>query len=209
MVDSTTQATATAPNAPASPVAAGTPAAPDLDALLREFTPKPSAPVPPKTETPPAAPSVDAKKLTEALSYYEQAQQRDAKKSLDEDINKAVSAVKGASDALSGMPDRFVRGALHDLAASDPRFAQAFMQRQQNPEGWNKVLQAAAQEISKDLGAPQTDSIQRNRLAVEAAVRGRQSTAPAPQGAPSNEELSRMNNAQFNRYKQKLAASRR
>lgn len=211
MTDSTGQvanSTATAPEGSAAPKPEGKGAPPLLDALLREYEPKPSAPVPQaKTETPPpqgAPPAADPTKLNRALAFFESEENRRAQESLKGDLDKAVKSVKDASPALANVPDRFVRGALKDMADDDPRLRLAWMRRGEDPDGWNKVLQAVAHKIGEEAGSPQTDSIQRGRVAVEAAVRGRQSQAPAPKGMPSNAELSRMNDAQFNRFKKTL-----
>ncbi len=200
MAEAQTAPAATKPNATPPATATGSSTGPDLDTLLKEFTPKPgaTAPTPPVTDT--------AQKLEKALGFIDGIQREREQTALKADVQKMVETVKDTSPVLKDQSDRVVRGMLHDLAAEDPRFAQAFMNRGTNPQAWNDLLKATAKNLEGEFQAKDRGTMERNRLAVEASLRGRQTNIP-PEQPMTNADLSKMSEGQFRRYKRNLAAS--
>lgn len=190
-----------------------------LESLLAEYSPRkpaPSAPEPSRAEPAkppegekPASPAFDPQKLDTVLRAADTVtrfEQRQAEAQLKEDIGSAVKAVKEHDD-LKGLPDRMVRGMLHDMAAEDARFREAFMRRDQDPAAWSRVLKAAAQEMAKEVGDISSSKISSDRAAVLAAGKS-SSKAPPPQQT-TNTDLSKMSDAQFRRWKQGHAAEQK
>lgn len=215
MVNSTVQAPQQ-PSTPANGVATPPPAAqsatPDLDALLSEFTPKPQAaptPAPTVTEAPkPTEPPIDRTRLENVVRTVEDLSRERAKQKVDADMTAAIKAVKDAADPLSGLPDRVVKGLLYEKADTDARFLQAFMQREQHPESWSKILKSFAQEAAKDFSSEEGSKVARDRAAVTAAVSGLSTSAPTPKAQATPAEMAKWSAAKFNAYKRGLLAKR-
>lgn len=105
--------------------------------------------------------------LEERLNFMEN-------QSTNSDINSAVESISKEIDA--NVPKRALRGMLNDMAIEDPRLANAFANRYQDPKGWNKVLKAAAKSIQKEFSGLPDKQLTDDRAAVTAAVRGASKT---------------------------------
>lgn len=200
------------PNPPATPAGAGTSATGEsLETLLREFDapPKPeSQPQPPvaSTKPPETAPAaIDPAKVGKVVEFVEGIQQRELKQATETALKDAVTTVKTAAEALKGLPDKLIRGALYDQADSDPRFMQAFMGRHKNPESWNRVLSAFAQNLAKEVPNADNTRLASDQAALRAAVNGQTSNAPPPEKSVSNDQISSLRPAQFGKFKSLVA----
>jgi len=192
--DQPTTVAETAPPA-AQPTAQpeGAQAEPSLDDVLADLsaeydrgTSEPSEP-----EKPVEAADTGNKFVTRAEFEALQANQMDA------DIDKAVAAVK---EAGAGGSDRAIRAMLYQLADEKRTFKQAFVNRGNNPQGWDRALKAAAGEIGRELGAPVDAQVTADTEALAAAVRGSNSATAAEDDAPA---FAPMSDGEFQDWKQK------
>ncbi len=213
----TTTQTATAPaNAQPPAGAAATPAKKaDLDEFLREFDnaappAKPAATAaaaPAATAMPPAA--TVPTELVEKVNRLEARDQEYQRRELAADIDRIVDTVRNASDFLKGVDSDVVHGYLQGLGAKNPAFRQAFMQRQQKPEAWSKLLKAVGEQLEEKLKPiATTQPSAQGRAAVIAASR-QMAAAPVTTGEKSPEEVRRMNDREFAAYKRQIAGRRR
>ena len=162
------QAVAEETNVSAKPDAEVDSAQDDLDSLLREYEEKTE----PKVE-----PQANPDKIAKVLSYIEEQEARQAEQALNDAITNSVKTVKSGLDLGFEMPDKYIEGILHSIAAKDKRFLNAFQQRDSNPSGWEKALKAVSKDMQKDFAAVDHQATQ-DREAVTSAIRGaKQSTA--------------------------------
>lgn len=116
------------------------------------------------------------------------------------DIDEAVKVVKGDTK----VSNKIVEGFLHKKAYDNDAFRNAFLNRNQNPAGWQKVLSAAKTEFLKDLKEDaeivDPDATQ-DRNAVREAVRIASTKPPVKPGI-DNTVLTKMTNAELKRFKQ-------
>jgi len=143
----------------------------------------------------------DPAKVGKVVEYVESLQQKSAKEATEAALKEAVTTVKTAADALKGLPDKLIRGALYDQADSDPRFMQAYMGRHKNPESWGKVLNAFAQNLAKEVPSADNTRLASDQAALRAAVNGQTTAAPPPEKSVSNDQISSLRPTQFQRFK--------
>jgi hypothetical protein len=110
-----------------------------LDNLLNEFEQK----------TEPQKSSVSAEDIGEVVQYVKQQQVESEKKDTEEGIKSAVDTIKEGLDVK--VPDRAIRGMLFDLAESNEGFVNAFNNRNNNPQAWNKVLKSFQKEVAAEF----------------------------------------------------------
>lgn len=137
--------------------------------------------------------------VNELLAYFREEKQTREKQEMKSAISEAVSAVKKQAEAT--IPDRLVRGFLHDLAVEDPRINKAFSERKSNPEVWNQVLKSAAKQLQKELQDLPDANLSKDRDLVTAAVRSASTAKPTPDEAP---DFSKMNKSQLDSYLRNL-----
>ena len=162
----------------------------DLDTFLDEF--QGASKEEPKSDS--EQPDVTSRlENVEAAIYQEQYRR---------DIGGVVQAIRGELDADT-FDDDLVVGYLDARAKRDPRIANAWVQRHQNPEAFNKVQKSLADEFQKRFGSQPDKAVTEDREAMAAAVRGA-STATAEQEQP---DLKNLSDAEFNQLKQKMGWS--
>jgi hypothetical protein len=166
----------------------------DLDSLLAQFEVEP-----PEQEV--AAPKLSPDDVRSAVQYAKSEQERRAKEGTDKAISEAVKTVK---EELGDLPvhlsDRAARGLLEAYAAENPKFTQAFMHRQKNPEAWNKALRAVGKEFRSDF-APVDRNATDDREAITSAVRAASTPAQRSADQPNWHQMS---DAEFNRRKREM-----
>jgi len=167
MTDTDTQPAVDAVDATATPVADTNNAqntGDDLDTLLAQYEQQTKTPVsPPQTPQQPA--TVDPDRL-----------RRVEERLFNEDVNKTVANITGG---LKVSP-RFARGWLDQIAKEKPEVANAFLQKESNPQRWTQIEQSLAKEFAKEVKSVTFDeNVTEDRSAVAAAVRGASTKAPA------------------------------
>lgn len=152
----------------------------DLDTLLAQFDE--SKPAPSATATPAtAAPAADTVKdaSAEVLAARDEIRQDRFKR----DMNTAVEVVRGEMPAdLYDGP--FMTAWINAKADADPRLAQAWVQRNENPAKFKQVLGALSKEFAKKYSRLPDPQATEDRAAVTAAVRG--SSTRVPEGKAPN-----------------------
>lgn len=155
----------------------------DLDTLLAEFdtgTKKPET-----TTTPePKAPAIDPL-LSDRIKRVEQ-------RLLEDDIKSATTEIFGEKKIVP----RVARAWLEEIARQNPPFAQAFMNKDNNPREWKRWVRAVEKERDKDFPDPVDQEATTNDAVVAHAVRGASSTkvaAPAP-------KLGNMSNSEYRKH---------
>lgn len=189
--DTTTQTVVDDTKATAEPVAAVDGArndGDDLDALLAQFNQQTA---PAKTE--PVSPTPQTNQQQQpAPTQPDPMVLRMAQRIEREDLNKLVKEVKGDLD----FDDDLVEGWIDAQARKDPRLQKAWLERDTNPQGFQKIAKGLAQEFAKRTSKRVDPQLTEDRAAVAAAVRGA-STQRAPETPPPN--YSQQNNAEYRR----------
>lgn len=115
-----------------------------------------------------------------------------ARMSTQEDLSKAVKAVRGDLDP-EAFDDKFMELWLDRQAIEDPRLQQAWANRQNNPKQFEKVLSSLNKNFTKKFGSLPSKEMTDDREAVAQAVRGASTKAPegkAPEyGSKSDQEF--------------------
>lgn len=187
-------------NAAAQPAAEAGKDAPDvneLDALLQQYDASvaPAASVaaadPAAETTPPATGQKTDDNLNDRIRVVVEHQEAEIaekqRKAVKQAIDDAAKAVKGE------LPDNvasqtIARAWLKDAADNDPRIQKAFLDREKNPDAWNKILAGLSKEFAKEMRRPDAQTTE-DREAVTAAVRGASGNPPAVK-EPSVSKLS-------------------
>lgn len=157
----------------------------DLDALLQEFErPSPQYQVQQPEYRPQQAQQPDQ---TAAIAeQVRQLQGQIASRQYRDDITEAVKVVKGNL----GLNDGIIEGWMHHKALSDPRVAEAWQRRAEQPAQFAKILRGLHKELAQEFSKQPDKQVTEDRDAVAAAVRG--ASTKAPEEKPP--DFSRMNN---------------
>lgn len=166
----------------------------DFDRLVEEGKTKPATPdTETKTDTPKNQDEVSVlKKQVEAIIT------KDARESSQKALADAVKGIREAAPTLEAIDSDLIDAYVLKKVQMDPRIGNALL------EG-GKAAQAVYRAVAKELGekAKVPDSkLTEDRRAVRDAVKGI-SVTPPPVDKP---DLSKMNNAEFRRYKESLEA---
>jgi plasmid stabilization system protein ParE len=155
----------------------------DMDALLREYedAPKEAAPQPESD-------------MSDVVEYIRTQKAQSEAEQSEKDIKSAVDSLKQGLNVK--IPDRLLRGAIHDKAAGDQRFITAYQQRHSNPTGWSRVLKGLQQEIINDFADTPDAQATNDRNAVISAVQGSTNKSPEP-NSPQN--FAKMSDADFDK----------
>jgi len=116
-----------------------------------------------------------------------------------QDMDKTVKSIRGDLDPEM-FDDATVRGWINARADDDPRLAQAWVNRHNNPKQFEKVVTQLGRDFQKKFSKMPDKGATEDRDAVTAAVRGASTRAPAGQ-AP---DFSRMTDREFQAEKDKL-----
>jgi len=127
-----------------------------------------------------------------------------AEQQAEKDINEAVKTVKGELN----VPDTWVRGILEREAMSDERFYNAFVNRDKNPQTWNKILKAKNREIAKTFGGSVDKEASQSADAVESAVRSAATQSPKGSNKGDKNPL-RMSPKEYEQYRQSVMRGKR
>jgi hypothetical protein len=160
----------------------------DLDTLLKEYdqtaappaAAKPAQPEPTGTGTTPATPAIDPA-VADVQRYI-----------FRQDMDKTVKAIRGDLDPEM-FDDTTVRGWINARADDDPRLAQAWVNRHNNPKQFEKVVAQLGRDFQKKFSKMPDKGATEDRAAVTAAVRG--TSTKAPEGQAPN--YAGMNNAEY------------
>lgn len=150
----------------------------DMDALLQEYEEAPKE----------AAPKEANNDMSEVMEYIKTQKAESEAAQSEKDIATAVDSLKQGLNVK--IPDRLLRGAIHEKAAGDQRFINAYQQRGSNPAGWNKVLKGLQQEILADFDNIPDQQATNDRNAVISAVQGSTNKTPEPTSPPNYGKMS-------------------
>ena len=164
---------------------------PSMEELLQEFDAGANEEVEEPTQ------DVGDSRIDEVHHFMQQEQARKT----NEDINNAISMMKGAEESISGLPDTMLRGYLNELARGNPKLLNAFANRHDKPETWGKIVESAARDLGSQLSIKRDDKITSDMASVRSAVE--QSESKSNDG-PTDEEIKNMSPAEFQQYKAKL-----
>ena len=180
---------------------------PSVDDLLNEFNaPEPD---PGQTPTPSQTPDISKEKILELIERDEARTQKERLESTNKGISSSVSMVKEYLEE-SGVEatDKVINGLMQAHALEDPRFNQAFMNRDANPQAWGKVLSAFAKDVvAKELGQTIDPSVTANKQQLRNAMKGSQSVnpqTPEQEKAAADKKYLDMPSDEFNREYEKI-----
>ena len=161
---------------------------PSIDELLKEYS---------STTEQPKQPDKPPSELREVVDYVRDQKAKDERDSFDEGVQNAVDTVLKAAgiEEPSDFDKTVVEGILYAKANKRQDLSQAFHQRGENPDGWNKILAALGKEFAD---ARSHDSqVTADVEAAKNAVQGSTSTAPEKK-MPTAAELESMDLQQVN-----------
>lgn len=177
----------------AEPKASGT----ALDALLAEFSAK--------TGKPENLPTNGAERvlgeLKPVIDYARTQQEREVKADIDKTIGDAIKFVK-EDEALAGLPDKVIRGLLHDYAGEKDQFQTAFLNRHKDAAAWQAALKEARTWAAADLkpAASNQDRVASDVLAARASISGVSQTKADARQMPSPTAQLRMSDQEWNAF---------
>ena len=121
------------------------------------------------------------------------------KEKINQDLSQAAEVVKGDLP----LSEEHARAFLEGLAMQKPGIKQAWEQRHDNKEGWNKVLKSLNKELSNTLRQQPDEKATGDHEAVAAAVRtaSNKSSSQEASDGPSMSGLSKMTDVQFEQFK--------
>ena len=159
----------------------------DLDSILKEYDDQEAKPAPQPQKQP-----------DDDVAYLKQFVEQQRVKEVQSAVSEAANSVKkAAGEAANHIPDYLIEDALHGEARRNPRIEKAFEDRFNNPQGWNKVVEALGKKIAKDL-TPTDRKATESWDAVESAVHS-SSTSQNTETAPP--DFGKMSDAEFNKWK--------
>jgi len=120
------------------------------------------------------------------------------------EVNTAVeNAIKTMKEITGdGIPDKALEGYLNITADNDPRFKQAFLRREENPQAWERAVKSAARE----LGVSNVDKGVTDDVATVVEAVSKSSTKESPttgDAAPSEADMNRWSDAEFSEWERK------
>jgi len=121
------------------------------------------------------------------------------------DVATAVDAVQKENETLKGLDSGIVESLMQGEAAKDKRVQAAWVNRDEDPETWNKVRSGLGKKIAKGLGGTVDANATADQNAVIAAANGK---SPGRGGAQSvdNSALTAMTDAEFKAHKATLGS---
>lgn len=156
---------------------------PTLDELLAEFSQSTDKPA--KSSTPEQKPT-NADDLVKRLTALEEER---AQTQLRKELDPVIRKVKGDTP----MKEEWIEDILNGSASRNPKLANAWMNRHQNPAAWDKVVTAIGKDIAGVFSNAVDKQATEDREAVTAAVRGASTKAPEERppeyGSMSNNEF--------------------
>jgi hypothetical protein len=179
-----------------------------LESLYNEYNVQPQAQEPvqpqqPVTTEPQPDPN-DGTAIQQEISMFRQElaaeRQRTAAKTDEADFSNAVATL--SKDAGLEGKDTMIKGFLIAKASEDQRLRTIWEKRTSNPQAWDKALKILADEVKDNFKVP-NPQLEENQRAMEESQRAQSSTAPPTQ--KPEEDLMRMNNAEFSHYWGRLA----
>lgn len=182
MSEDNQQAVVDETNGAAQPAPEGTNArdGDELDNILKEFEERPAASTTAQPEKPAASPQNEVQNASaEVLAARDEIRSE----RFNRDMNVTIGKVRG--DLPSDLyDDDIVRSWINAQADKDPRLAQAWANRDKNPQKFEQVVNALGRDFAKRYGKVPDKGATEDREAVTAAVRGASTSAP-PAKAPN------------------------
>lgn len=173
-------------NDPNRPVVGKSLADPQTDETLRKEYPNLSFFVPP-----------DLMKEVQGLRQFANGVQMEREQAqADRDMDSAAKFIK--EEKGINAPDKLIRSFLRNEFFSDQRFNNAFLNRSQNPHGWESAIKRAAKSLDKELSSQPDPEVTADRDAIASAVLAAGSRTPTPE--KSHGSLNKMTDREFNTH---------
>lgn len=191
---------------PTSGEGGGAQAEDDLDSLLAEWDQQQSR----QTQEASSGEQTDEGKqsktelpedVREVVDYVKQQREQEVAERTNKDIADAAEKLREGWEEAP--PAALLEGEIWKSAGKDQRFLQAFQNRHQQPDLWDRILKAKQKELKAMLEARPDSEATADRDAVTSAVRSASKAPPGPQ-APTEAEIAKMSDAEFERYKRSL-----
>ena len=137
-----------------------------------------------------------------ARDRAERAQEREERmrKADEADFRDAVATL-GKNAELQGK-DKMLRGYLISKASEDSRLRALWENRKENPTAWNRALKIMSDEVKEEFVVP-NPQLEENQRAMEVSQQSASSSAPPK--PKQEEEVMRMNPAEFEQFWRRLA----
>lgn len=124
----------------------------------------------------------DADDIKDLANWARQQQKNEVTQKVQGDIAAAVKTVEGSLGETK-LPENLIRGALYDRVENDDNFKRAWINRDANPQAWDRVLKAIGGEIASGMKDEKADAnVTDDVNAVAAAVRGASTSSPGDGG---------------------------
>lgn len=165
----------------------------DLETLLAVYDQETSKPAP--QPAPAAAPTQPDNAVLDEIKSLKGVVQEYQQDKFKAQITDAVKAVRGdiPDDVVD---DEMVEAWLDARARKDPRLAQAWLAKANNPRQWQRIQSELGREFKKKFDKMPDKALTEDREVVAAAVRGASTRAPSEQ--PTN--MAGMSNAEARQY---------
>ena len=162
----------------------------DLDKLLADFDEETSS----QSEQSDQGSEQPATSLDdEDKQFLQSLKEQETERQINEEIDRMSEHVP--EDVT--IPNDVLRAMVEYKAAKNPKIAEAFMRRHQNPEVWGKVSKSLVSDIAKGFQKQPDKKSTQDREAVIAAVQSA-STSSQEESQP---DFSKMNDAQYQKWK--------
>lgn len=159
----------------------------DLDTLLAQWDQQVEKP---SSSTP--EPKPDAKADTDLAKRLETLEQQLAAERFEKDIDPVIKAVRG--DVPQELyDDNDIRDWIDRQAKADPRLANAWLNRKNDPQKFAKVVNGLGRKLQERFAKLPDKQATEDHAAVAAAVRG--ASTKAPEGQPP--KFGNLSNADF------------
>lgn len=171
-----------------------------LDDLLAELDTPAQTSAPSEQVVQPAQPKPEQTDTAGQIAALQQTVQglqndlatRDSQADLD-DLGKFLSEGTQASSTLAA-------AFAEETARRDPRLAQAFVNRRQNPAAWDKVKGSLKSKFQQEIGPPIDAQATESTNAMVAAVRGSETVAEQAADGPTDDQIAKMSDADYRKY---------
>lgn len=161
----------------------------DLDSILAEYDSRDSQAQPDKADK---EASTDDGKLDKALSYIEKMEQQEQARAYREAMDESINAIKGEDLELD---NELIEGWLNYKASQDSRISQAYVDRHNKPQVWNRTLKALRNELVNKASRVDKDATSDSE-AIASSMRSA-SSSKSEQKTVSKEDLNKMSDKEF------------
>ncbi len=166
--------------------------APDIDTLLEQFAEEGEPEKKVEEEKPAVSPEI-GQRLDRIDAYVQRQEAKDTESEIDTLVNGAVESHEG----LKVLPEGAFRGYVEEQARRDPRIQQAWSQRNTNPQGIQKIVDALGKKYAEALAQKPDERLTNDREAARAYVESQAEEPTTDDATPPQAELAAMTPAEL------------